>query len=357
MNKNWSIRGYNHGDEEEINDLFNTIFGKDRTLEYWNWEFKKNPDGSKIFVAVDKDQIIAHLGSLHRKIKFRKEYRSASLEVDGMTHPNYGRQGIFMALGKKLLDESKKEEIDIIIGFPNEKAIPGHRKLHCIELFSLHVMIKPMNFKNVSKKLFSNRLICIISEKVGKYMLGIIYRVRKPKIEEDISLMAISEFDDRFDKFWEEAKSSYPIILHRDKRYMNWRYGECPGQKYHKFVAEKENRILAVVVVRIVERFGLSNGAIVDVLSLPNHEKVVHGLLLRAIEHLKDKRVDLVACSIPKWSGYNDVLKKCGFMKCPKRLNPKEEPFIIYPLSKEINMDFVKNITNWYITWGDTDVV
>ena len=357
MNKIWSIRDYNDGDEQKINDLFNSIFNKTRTLDHWNWEFKKNPDGSKMLVAVDEERVIAHLGSLHRKIKIGKENSSASLEVDGVTHPDFGHRGIFVALGKRLLAESEKEGIDIVIGFPNENALPGHRKLNCVELFSLHVMIRPVNFKNMSKKLFSNKFLCLLSEVVGKFMFGVFYRVRKPKIRGNVTLKSIPEFDERFDRFWEEASSSHPIILHRDSRYLNWRYVECPGQYYQKFVAEKEDRVLAMVVVRVLERYGLTNGAIVDILALPNHENITHALLLKAIEHLKEKRVDMIACSVPEWSVYNMLLKKCGFVKCPKRLNPKEEPFIIYPFSKEVDIDFIKNPSNWYITWGDTDVV
>ncbi len=357
MEKNWSVREYIDGDEENINDLFNIIFEKNRKLNHWEWEFKKNPKGSKSLVAVDNDQIVGHLGSLHRNIKAQHLDFMTSWEVVGMTHTDFGRLGIFVALGQNLLAESRKEGIDIVIGFPNENALPGHRKLGCIELFSLHVMIKPINFKNLSKKMFSNRLLCLLSEMAAKFTFSVFYRTRKPKITGDVTYKTVSEFNERFDKFWEEAKVSYPIILTRDSRYMNWRYAECPSRHYQKFAAEKDGRILAVVIVSVLEKFGLSNGAIVDILALPNHEHIVHELVLKAGDYLKEKKVDLIACSVPKWSSYNNVLKKCGFMKCPKRLYPKEEPFIIYPLSKEIDIDLVKNPLNWYITWGDTDVV
>lgn len=50
MDKNWSITDYIEGDEQKINDLFNNIFNKTRTLDHWNWEFNKNPKGSKMWV-------------------------------------------------------------------------------------------------------------------------------------------------------------------------------------------------------------------------------------------------------------------------------------------------------------------
>jgi len=357
MEKNWFIRGYNNGDEQKINELFNSLFDRNRTIEDWYWKFKGNPEGVKLLVAVDNDLIIGHLGSLHRRIKIGQGKTLASLEVDGMTQPDYGRRGIFVTMGKRLLSDLEKEDIGIVFGFPNDKALPGHRKLNCVELFSLHVMVRPVNFRNISKKLFSNRFFRLIGEKMGKFTFRVVYRVRKARLGEDVILKTISKFDERFDGFWEEACSSHPIILHRDSRYLNWRYAESPEKRYQIFVAESSEKVLAMVVVRVLERYGLKNGAIVDILAIQNNEHVAHALLLKAMRHLEEKEVDLIACSIPQWSIYMEILRKCGFVTCPKKLSPKEEPFIIYPISDGIDMDLIKNPRNWFITWGDTDVV
>ena len=72
---------------------------------------------------------------------------------------------------------------------------------------------------------------------------------------------------------------------------------------------------------------------------------------------VEKKEVDLMACMIPNWSVFNKVLRRCGFVPCPKGLNPKKEPFLIYPISKDIDLDVVKDPKNWFITWGDSDVV
>lgn len=357
MRKDWFVRDYKKGDEQKINGLFNSIFHKNRSMDDWNWEFKENPEGVKLLVAVDNDNIVGHLGSLHRGIKIGQKNTLASLEVDGMTHPDYGRRGIFISLGKKLLSDSKKEDISIVLGFPNEKALPGHRKLNCIELFSLNVMIRPVNFQNIAKKMFSNRFIRLIGEKMGKFTFRVLYREKKGKHDEDVTIKTVSRFDERFDRFWEEVSSSHPIILTRNSRYLNWRYFECPEKRYQIFIAENKERVLAMVVMRVFERFGLKNGTIVDILAIQNHETVVQSLLQKSMMHLKEKKVDLMACSIPQWSKYKKILRKCGFVNCPKRLNPKKEPFIIYPISKDIDMDMIKNPRNWFITWGDTDVV
>jgi hypothetical protein len=357
MNKKWSIRDYDEGDEININPLLNLVYKINRGLTYWIWEFKNNPGGFKTLLATDGSSIIGHLSALKREIKIGDMETIASMEVEGVTHPKYQKKGIFVALGRKLLSDLEKEGVALVYGFPNENAIYGHRKLHCIELFTLHIMIRPLNIKKISKMRFSGKIPSSFANLAGKLTFGLLYRPKKPNIDEEVEIKIITEFDNRFDDFWNNVKTGQNIIFKRNSKYLNWRYTQCPEKHYKIYVAERNNEVLAWVVVRIIKRFGYNNGAIVDLLGQPNHVDTLHALILQAVDDFKQKDVDLVACSVPKSSNYYRILKKCGFATCPNSLNPKKEAFIIYPLSGKLNMDLVKNAANWYITWGDTDVV
>lgn len=357
MDRTWSIRDFRDGDEGEINELFNSVFNRRRRLENWHWKFRNNPEGSKLINAVADSKLVGHLGALNRRIVIKGREHSALLEVDGMTHPDYGRQGIFTTLGKELLSDSKEKGADLAYGFPNEYAMPGHRKLGCVELFKLNVMIKPVHFDRISKKAFSNRITAFFANLARKFIFGVLYRTKKVRLDDGVVLKPIGTFDARFDDLWKKARDTHAIILRRDSTYLNWRYIQCPEKHYKVFTAEKNNELLAWVVVRVMERFGLKNGLVVDMLSLPDRSDVLCALVQQACEELKKEDVDLVVCSIPKMSCYFKAFRQCGFMPCPDKLNPRKVYFIIYPLSKALNMDTVKLPSNWFVTWGDTDVV
>jgi hypothetical protein len=357
MSGAWTIKDFENGDEKGINALFNSVFNKSRSLDYWLWEFSQSPNGFKAFIATENQKIIGHLAAINRKIEIGGDEFSASLEVDGMTQPKFARQGIFIGLGKRLLSEYRKEGTDIVYGFPNENALPGHRKMNCIELSPLHVMIRPVNYQNISRKMFSNGLARFFSSFAQKLTFSLLRRPKKSRLVNGVNIITVEKFDDRFDDLWKESKNSHNIILKRDSTYLNWRYKNNPEIEYRIFSAEKEKKILAWIVVRTLDRFNLKNGAIVDILALPDQEENVHAMILKAVEFLKQKNVDLLAVSIPRSSLYYGLMKKCGFVNCPKSLNPKEEPFIIYPVSEHANKDYVKDSKNWFITWGDTDVV
>lgn len=357
MKKNWTLVEYKEGDEEHINPLLNEVYNINRDLSHWRWEFKECPDGSKIVLAIDGSRIIGHIASTHRKIKLGDAEDMASLEVEGITHPKYQRQGIFIALGKKILSDLKSEGVSVVYGFPNDNALPGHKKLHCIELLTMHVMIRPVNFKKISERMLSNRFFGFLLHLSGRLTFKLFYRPGRPHIKKEIKISTVSQFDSRFDDFWKMVKKDYKIILIRDSKYLNWRYTQCPDRHYRIYVAEENDKIIAWIVVRIFNKFDLINGAIVDILSKSNCDDIVCRMLLKIEEDLIKEEVDLIACSIPKWSEYTNIFRKSGFIICPKKLNPRKEPFIIYPLSKELDAELIKDPSNWFVTWGDTDVV
>jgi hypothetical protein len=247
--------------------------------------------------------------------------------------------------------------VSIVYGFPNEKALLGHKKLECIELFTLNVLIRPVNFKKVSQKMVSNRFLGRLLGRAGELTFKVFCRPKRSLLDDDVTIRTLKHFDSRFDDFWENRKKEHGIILKRDSRYLNWRYNECPIKHYNTYVAERNEEIMAWIVVRTMDKFGLRNGAIVDIMAQPACEDILCSMLYKIEEDFVKEGVDLIAVSVPKWSGYYDVFKKSGFMACPKKLNPKKEPFIIYLLSKSMGSEFIRDPSNWYITWGDTDVV
>jgi hypothetical protein len=357
MNRNWVLREYKEGDEESINPLLNLVYKIDRGLPYWNWEFKGNPGGFNAFIAVDGQRMMGHLASINREIRIGDSEHNASLYVEGVIHPDYRKKGIFVALDNKLRSHLISEKIALGYGFPNDNSLPIFKKLGYTEFFNLNIMIRPMNFKNISEKTISNRILRVFFNLGGRFAFKLLYRSKKVKHVEGVEIGVVNEFDSRFDDFWESVETEQKIILKRDSKYLNWRYNQCPEKQYRIFVAEKEGKIMAWAVVRILEKFNLKNGAIVDIMAHEYCWDIVTNLMMKIEEYFKKERVDLVAVSIPKWSIYNRIFRRGGYMPCPRRMNPKEERIIIYPLSNESNNDFVTKATNWYITWGDTDVV
>jgi hypothetical protein len=261
-------------------------------------------------------------------------------------------------LGKELLSTLEKEnDVEIVYGFSNANALPGHRKLNCIEVCELSIVVKILNVKRVIEKGISNKILSILISPFVRIYLNIAQRGKKPESVKDFSIIRIYEFDGRFDDFWKAVSKEHKIIMDRDRTYLNWRYAGDPNENYIIMAAEKDEAIMGLAVIRTIDRFDLRSGALVELIALPGKEYVLPWLISNIADYFKSQKVDLVACAIQKNTKAYNALRQCGFTNCPKRFKPRETNFIVYQLSQERDREMIANPDNWYITLGDTDVV
>ena len=86
--KNLTIRHFARGDETQINDLFNKIFQKSRTLDAWHWKYMDNPameDVSKQVAVIEKEgAIVGHYGGVLLDMKVRDKILKLYQPVDTM---------------------------------------------------------------------------------------------------------------------------------------------------------------------------------------------------------------------------------------------------------------------------------
>jgi hypothetical protein len=354
----WTVREYVDGDGPKIVALFERIFGKARDHAHWEWEFLQGPGGSRILIAEGAGAVVGHLAGIRRRGRFAGEEVRCALEVDGMVHPDWGRRGIFVKLGRELLSRMGSEEgVGLVLGFPNRNALPGHRKMSCVEVGELPLAVRPVNVRRVVGKFVKQAAVRAIAAVPAKLLLRTVKRVRRPSRLRDFSIEEVGDFDDRFDRFWNEIASRSTIILNRDREYLSWRYGGVRRPDYTRLVAERDGRVLGLAVTRVIDMFDLSNGMIVELISVPGEEHAVEWLLVEAMNRLEAAAVDLMAASLPVGSDGHRALMRCGFLSAPDRLKPRPEPFIVYVTADRIDRTVVADPANWYITWGDTDVV
>ncbi len=66
------VRLYHPGDEIAINDAFNRVFGKQRSVEEWAWKYRADEPPCPIVAAWDSERLAAHNGGI-----------AADYQVDG----------------------------------------------------------------------------------------------------------------------------------------------------------------------------------------------------------------------------------------------------------------------------------
>jgi len=362
----WILRTYKPGDEAGILDLCRRVFFEQPperfSLDYWRWEFISNSSGvAHISLADDSGKTVGHYAVVPRTIKVNEGVCSGSIVVDVMTHPDYRQQGMFTALGKYALSNSRQSGIEFSYGFPVRKDVmPGHLKIGWEHIFDIPILARPLRFEPIVRSYLNipvlSRLAALVAD-IG-YQAGVrpFLKLTQPHVESDVgvTVRTVKEFDERFDSLWCKASRQFPVMGVRDAKYLDWRYTQHPYYQYRVWVAERGNQLLGYVITRTGNLLGLCAGIIVDILADPDALGVVDQLLQRVnSEFQQADNLDLIACMMTQGGPYFAALQRQGLI-----VTPKVFWFIIYNNNvPRQSMNLLMLPSSWYLTWGDTDVI
>src|SRR5262245_52988059 len=101
----WDIRPYQPGDETELVPLFEQVFGRSISPEYWRWKLKGRPapvESVWVAFAADDGRVIGQYAGIPVEVKLGGTVLPAMVSVDTMTAPDFRRRGILTTLRKAI---------------------------------------------------------------------------------------------------------------------------------------------------------------------------------------------------------------------------------------------------------------
>jgi GNAT superfamily N-acetyltransferase len=345
--REWSIREYREGDEDQILELRGIALSGSKDRQWWQWMYRDGPIGPAIItVAEAKGRIIGHTASILVPVKIGDRVTKGSHGIDLMVHPDYRHQGIFLAIHKKLNRAPSGSVRSIAYGTPNDQSRPGFvGKLNALNICEVPVLLKVIDWGMVLKNRY--KIPEFAGRVLGNIWEHITHHIRSPK-DAGIEVNEVSIFDEQIDKFWQKASGLKNIMIVKDMKYLNWRYVAKPGKEYRVFIAKKQQDIAGYIVLKL-EKDALSRGYLIDLLILPGDDTVAELLITRAIRYFQEEKAGTISCWMLKDTPYYGTLKKLGFIRrpgptlCARAFDP------------DIPKEFVTNPANWYYVLGDDD--
>ena len=164
-------------------------------------------------------------------------------------------------------------------------------------------------------------------------------------------VVPVTRFDDRIDRFFDEACQPFDLIITRSRAHLDWRYCDPRAGAYEKLAAEDGGgAILGYVIASRVD----DHAFLVDLLALPGRADVVSELLAELIPTLEAANCIDVLCWLQASHPLRDALRGAGFLDARERpmvtfrhaaVDPHDLDFLTAP---EVRIHY---------TLGDTDLV
>jgi hypothetical protein len=312
------IRDYKCGDEEAILDLFEVVFRKRMSLNYWKWRFLDNPAGKTcIKLMWQDDQLVGHYAVSPVSFKSGDDCFLSALSMSTMTHPDYGGRGIFTSLASSLYDYLHRDRgVELVWGFPNGNSHYGFIKnLRWSDIAVVHTL-----FKNISNI--------------------------KPLICENIRIT--EKFTNAHASVLKDVTAGFKFKVERNVEYLNWRYTHNPSNEYLIFEYNLGGNVQFLVTKLYPSPIDKNKSDIF----IMEYGLLSHDLLNDFIQHLASHYIGLIE-NIAIWCNIHDSkhiqLEKMGFLFQGKQT-------ILSAISLDPKYQEVFDNRNWYYTFGDSDV-
>jgi hypothetical protein len=352
------LREMNNEDEPSLIELLNQVTGIERSRDQWEWMYKKSPAGKSIIVLAFEGKVIGQCALIPIKLKIKNEICLGSWSPDSLVAPEFQRRGIFSGLVKKSYALGEQRNFQVVWGFPNANSHSLMLEKHSwVDMYDgLPLWVKPLNLENLLYRYIKHaRLMAKIASWPFQMIMDLGNKHKEGKTL--LEIRKVTNIDEQFNDLWTRASTSHENMVVRDKEYLTWRFIEKPGVNYDIFTIWNRNKLEGYIVLCCQERFDLKIGHIVDILVSVEHSYLSRQLIAMAVKYFYSKKADIISCLMLPNSYIVNSLKSEGFFISPKKLLPGQGYVGIRELSHKCEANDLINPANWYLTWGDCDII
>jgi GNAT superfamily N-acetyltransferase/lipocalin len=362
----WTIQKF-HGGLQVVAELARAVYKQDvmTDTQYLDWKFNKNPYGAFPATCESDGRTIGFVALIPLLVKIKNSTKLCAIGGDGMVHPDFRRLGILREMMGFILKEVG-ENLYIVYGTqsihsPTARAITKY--LHFIRVGNIRVLEKYYVPLSASRHLWvydrltpSNLLrflgsICkLIYLSLYGSLVSLLNSIAGYSASAEKRGIYVREiqplhFGPEFDKLWEEVGGSFKVAVVRTSRYLNWRYAN-PSATYIALRADEDRCLCGycVLTYSIVGK-GLKVAWVMDMLS--RDPDVAAALIQRASDKAKQDGAHVLRMF------YNKENRNIGRFGLGRAW--WTSPLFVRFQNDEILGDTVRDISNWYLTVGDTE--
>lgn len=354
----WTIEPFAKENSLPAARLSESYYGKDDDTAdqaYLEYEYWENPLGRAVSVVAwnsAKKEAAGTYALIPTPVKTGSQTRRCLLSVNSLTSERYRGQGIYTAMITDAYQSGERAGYSLVYGMPNQNSYPIHRKCGLFQdLGPIPLYLRPLRPSGMAHSYVKSGALSALARPFDG-----LYRPRSSAGTLFVKLT--NENLDFADRFWERVKDKYPVMVSRDGRRLAWRFLNIPRRKYQCWYALSANGApVAFAIGRKMEVAGIRCAMLADLLFLDGYESQARALVRKVLGILREEGADMAGCLMLPWTSEAALLRKMGFFKCPKAMEPQPFLFCAHAFQDEIRESGVMELKNWFFTMGDYDVV
>jgi hypothetical protein len=245
-------------DRKVIIDLWRRNLADTNHLEEkYDWHFLNNPFGpGQIWILKADDQPIGTTSLGMRLLKFGETVTAAGVACDLAVNKDHRFLRPALLLQRALLS-SANSEVQILYGVPNSGGASvlkyvGYRQFCTVHRYAK--VLRPSHYLLRSPKLKAMAPFIGKLADQGFAAWQSFGRRRGGRVAQ-----VLRSFDERFDELWNGLSCGHATLTVRNRRFLKWRYGECPLREYKTLglLAPDESKLLGYLIYYVKDASAL----------------------------------------------------------------------------------------------------
>lgn len=331
----YEIRALRPGDEASIVATFNHVFGardpafRPRTLEEWRWAFERNPAGQRVFLALQRGEVVAQYAALPMRVWIDGAQRVFAQIVDSMVHPAHRGQ----RHGPSLF-------VDTARAFFSQHGGPDRDWLHYGWPITA---VQRIGENHLEYDTLRTQLVLV------RDLAGAGHRPGNGP--GSLEVVDVERFDVQARWLWDRCSDELGVSAIRDDSYLNWRFVDHPRNSYALHgVRDGAGVLRGLCIARRADFVQRNLWCIAEWLVPWEERDVGEALLGRTLDSARAARAQAAAMILPEWSPWHRWFQERGFLAQPTPYRTVARPF--HP-----RCDLTRLRSCWWYQWGDSDLV
>lgn len=345
--RSWHTNRYQPGDEHDLLALFNRVFGQQRSLEHWRWQFAENPYAPPTIIVARRttDGLLA--GShviMPIALNAAGTRVLAGHTLDLVVHEDFRRQGLFETTARECFEWCLERGLQAVVAFPNSQSYPGFvRSLGWSRIVDPVRWDLRVGLRDALGSSPINRALTALPDALWRAVMRLGWGRTGEHAVEIGPLVPEGQ-----DALWAECAAEHRLSLWKDREYLAWRYDRNPDHKFEYVTLRIGSQLRAVAVVLSEQRRTM----ICDWILPRDSSDGLACTLLRAVcKHASDRGDDRVS-----FLGHDDG----GFARVFAGFRSRPAPESVFTGRALVDGPFdaqVRDGANWTLTYGDADYV
>lgn len=338
------------GHWSQVYQLYREVFG-----ERWEREFKTRrqwahddnllPEQTRGWVLLDGGSVVGFLMTIPMVYKVGNVPVVAHTPADYMVHPNYRFHGIklmkefFRSCENCVTCDDMRATVRVLEWMGAERAgvLVRYRKM-----LDARVLRSRDQFTKIPTPLWWPVTMALRVRDI----------IRSRRRAGKLAVQKVTNFDDRFSRFSEILAESVPVMLVRDSKFFDWRYGDrSPHAGRQIGIVTGENNELAGYVVFHVSEGPNHTGYILDLQTLPtNNKQVATALMNHATSQMRKQGAWTVRYYVlpSQFALPEQMLRELGFVR-------RGGYHFITKFANEALAAVARTQANWNYSFGDSE--